>query len=335
MSSKPFPAPISGTLQLYRRTPIALPYFDTNASLPHSLVFVPGLRDTMGTLPYLPALSRVAGEHGFSLVLPQLSSNMGGYGQCTLEGDAQEMASCVAHLRQQGKSGKMVLMGHSTGCQDAIAYLLGAERARGEATRVDGAILQAPVSDREWYESQRDVVSAAEWDKMEAELEHATNLVRSGQGSKLLPRQEVVLPTQPGDAGEGNAAAMQDPAMTAYRLWSLRAKGGDDDFFSLDLSDEDITAKDEGARGFGRAVANLQAAALTAKILALIGDQDDSLPEGNADRLLERWTRLLGPTGGFEAKILQGANHQASSDEATAALAEAVSAFLAPLGTQS
>ncbi len=109
-------------LQLYQKKPVALPYFDNDVNLPHSLVFIPGLTDTLGTIPYLPRLAEVIRKHGFSLVQPQLTANMGGYGQCSLEGDAQEVAACVSHLRTTAakKDGKVVLMGHSTGAKTRL-----------------------------------------------------------------------------------------------------------------------------------------------------------------------------------------------------------------------
>ena len=67
--------------------------------------------------------------------------------------------------------------------------------------------------------------------------------------------------------------------MTAYRTWSLRAKGGHDDFFSTDLDDALITATQPGARTMGRAVYNLKASvashtAQSPHILALIGEKE-------------------------------------------------------------
>lgn len=42
---------------------------------------------------------------------------------------------------------KIILMGHSTGCQDAMQYLL----TKHHQTPIHGAILQAPCSDREAF----------------------------------------------------------------------------------------------------------------------------------------------------------------------------------------
>ena len=293
MTSQPsFPAPLTGSLQLYQKKPIALPYFDSDPDLPHSLVFVPGLTDTIGTIPYLPQLASIIRKHGFSLVQPQMTCNLGGYGLCSLEGDAQEMAACVAHLRTtpSKRSGKVVLMGHSTGCQDIVAYLLSSRRAMDPLTKIDAAVLQAPVSDREFYESQRSsAASETVGAEMDRELEHSTQLHLSGKGAQLIPRKQtegMALPTTPqdhpdqadesdnGPSNIGNASAVLSPAMTAYRMWSLNARGGDDDFFSSDLQDHQITDTSPGARTIGRAIHNLKEGSPNARLLAMIGAQE-------------------------------------------------------------
>ncbi|SPO26042.1 uncharacterized protein UTRI_02316 [Ustilago trichophora] len=346
--------PFTPANALFQKKPVALPYFDTDADLPHSLVFAPGLTDTIGTIPYLPRLADSIRNHGFSLVQPQLTCNLGGYGQCTLEGDAQEIASCVSHLRSlpAKQKGKVVLMGHSTGCQDLIAYLLSSTRAADPSTRIDGAILQAPVSDREFFELERKLAdSDAVREEMDRELQEATQLVRTGQGAALLPRKDaasISMPTDPSDppqpadsvatgsTSSGNASAVLSPAMTAYRSWSLRAKGGHDDFFSSDLEDALITATDPGSRTIGRAIKNLQAgvgpnSTITPRILALIGEKDEYVPDGVANILLQRWTELLNGTGGFQATVLKQANHQAAGQVATDHLIQTVDDFLAKL----
>lgn len=286
--SAAFPAPVQGSTQLYQSDPIALPYVDTDPNKPNSFVFVPGLGDTIASCPYMAKLARVLREYEYSLVMPQLSCNMGGWGQSSLEGDAQEIAACIAHLRSTPakKDGMVVLMGHSTGCQDSIAYLLSSQRTTDPRTRLEGAILQAPVSDRESYEHRREEASEEERVKMDEELALATQLVQEGKGARIMPSDSAYTSTPPkpidGDAysdftnGSGNSAAVLNPATTAYRFWSLYAKGGDDDFFSSDLSDSAITTDKPNSRSLGRAIRNLQAGATSGKprILALMGETE-------------------------------------------------------------
>ncbi|TKY86513.1 hypothetical protein EX895_004662 [Sporisorium graminicola] len=344
-----FPSPLAGSLQLFQGKPVELSYFDSDPQLAHSLIFLPGLTDTIGGLPYLPRLAERLRKHGFSLVQPQLTCHLGGYGQCTLEGDAQEIANCVAHLRSlpSKRKGKVVLMGHSTGCQEVIAYLLSSTRATSALTRIDGGILQAPVSDREFYEKTRNEASEQERNEMDRELQHATQLVQAGQGATLMPRKDTAtstLPTDPEDppngsassaaTESGNTTAVLSLAMTAYRTWSLKAKGGHDDFFSSDLDDALIRTNTPGSRSMGRAIKNLQAGADpetkdTPRILALIGEKDEYVPDGYQAVLLKRWTELLEATGGFQATILKDADHRADGQVATDHLLQLVDTFLA------
>ncbi len=59
------PSPLQCTLRLFQTEPISLPYFETNAQHPNKLIFIPGLTDTMGVVPYLPSLASVLnGHHG-------------------------------------------------------------------------------------------------------------------------------------------------------------------------------------------------------------------------------------------------------------------------------
>lgn len=236
--SSPIPR-LEGTLSLYQTEP-ALPFFESNASLPNKLVFVPGLTDTIGVVPYLPRLAETVAKHKYSLVQPVLGSSLGGFGTASLEGDAQEIAQLIGTLamRDDAKDGaRIVLMGHSTGCQDAMTFL-SKDRVRpdGELIKVAGAILQAPVSDREYFEAKEGGNSEAQ--KL---LAQAKDLVSKGEVSALLPRNAPAKPATENTHGRGNSATVTNPAFTAYRYASLNARGGDDDFFSSDFNDEQVS----------------------------------------------------------------------------------------------
>lgn len=116
-----------------------------------------------------------------------------GFATSSLDTDVSELSSLVIHLRSGGDT-TVVLMGHSTGSQDVIHYLL------KEAIPVDGGILQAPASDREHFSIADDEMSKAWGEK----LPLATEFVKNGRG-------QVVL-----DAG--------GLKISAYRLHSLLSK---------------------------------------------------------------------------------------------------------------
>lgn len=237
------PAPsITYALSLWSTSP-PLPLIETAPRLPHTLLFVAGLTDTFGTVPYVDQLAIAVAPLGFNVVQPQLSSSLGGFGVSSLEADAHELALVMRHLRtrsvnQKHPVSKVVVMGHSTGCQD-MAQLLAFERP---GVGVDGVILQAPVSDRDDWEYKNPPGSDARKD-----LERATVLFEKGHGDQLMERR-VELPMRapvhapvetsaPTVSYRANAEAVQQPAMSAYRFWSLYAVGGDDDFFSAGLDD--------------------------------------------------------------------------------------------------
>jgi len=74
-----------------------------------------------------------------------------------------------------------VLMGHSTGCQDTMEYVTGSDSS--ERRILDGAILQAPVSDREACESGK---TRTDFSKI---IETARQYVKEGRGDDPIPME--------------------------------------------------------------------------------------------------------------------------------------------------
>ncbi|GAA5844385.1 hypothetical protein JCM9279_006281 [Rhodotorula babjevae] len=107
-------------------------------------LFVGGLGDTLLSTPYLSKLATALEAHGWRLAQARPTSAGMGWGGRSVEQDAREIALCTEYFKQQGAD-KIVLMGCSTGCQDAIAY----HHASSDFVPPAGVVLQAPVSDRE------------------------------------------------------------------------------------------------------------------------------------------------------------------------------------------
>ena len=112
-----------------------------------TLIFLGGLFDGLSTVSYVSALaSRLTS--GWRLVEPILSSSYRQWGISSLDDDVTEIADLVRHFKKTGS--KIVLLGHSTGCQMIMHFLLNPlSRAEHGRQKVEGAILQASVSDRE------------------------------------------------------------------------------------------------------------------------------------------------------------------------------------------
>jgi pimeloyl-ACP methyl ester carboxylesterase len=120
----------------------------------NTLVFIGGLSDSFLSVPYVPLLASYINQcPDWSLMEIQLSSSGLGWGTVDLNSDAEEIAKAVEYLKNRQDTAnadqnvKIVLMGHSTGSQDVLHYLY--HHPKQQRPAVDGAILQAAVSDRE------------------------------------------------------------------------------------------------------------------------------------------------------------------------------------------
>jgi pimeloyl-ACP methyl ester carboxylesterase len=115
----------------------------------NALLYVPGLTDGLLATPYTPRLfDAVAATDDWMFVQPLLSSSYGGYGTTTLHADTEELVALLRYLRAELHVARVVLVGHSTGCQNAVHLLR--HGASDAVDMVRGIVLQAPVSDRQF-----------------------------------------------------------------------------------------------------------------------------------------------------------------------------------------
>jgi pimeloyl-ACP methyl ester carboxylesterase len=175
------------------------------------VVFIGGLTDGFLATEYLKSLAIALEKEKWSLVQFLFSSSYSGYGISSLKQDATELDQLISYLINKEDSEGVVLLGHSTGCQDIVHYM----RTNAACSRaVRAAILQAPVSDREYRATLPETA---------AMIDLASKLISEGRGSDLMPRE-----------------ANPDSPISAYRYHSLCSYMGDDDMFSSDLSDDQL-----------------------------------------------------------------------------------------------
>ncbi|GBF96132.1 hypothetical protein Rsub_08880 [Raphidocelis subcapitata] len=186
---------------------------------PRALVLVAGLTDGLMALPYVPQLEAAAEAAGYSLVQAQLSSSYQGWGVGCLDADAEEILALARHLAAELGCEGMVVMGHSTGAQDAVRFCERLQSAEGAAP-LEGIILQGPVSDREWL--------ARFHPDLLALLPEARRAVAEGRGDQIIARAPCDLGAAP---------------LCAARLVALGERLGDDDMFSTDLTPDELRAR--------------------------------------------------------------------------------------------
>ena len=237
---------------------------------PHRVhvVAVGGLTDGLLFSKWIPLLADRLADNGACLVQTLLTSSHQGWGLGSLKRDADELLLLAQCLAADHDSQGVVLVGHSTGCQDAVEYAR-RHRANSTAAPLLGAVLQAPVSDRESL-------------GMEAATPERTRLA-----------EQMVA------EGRGTDAAfiardVDGAAVSADRWLSLATLSGADDMFSSDLSDEELREKLGGLAGL--------------PTLLLLSGADECVPPSvDYPALGDRMAAAIGSSA--RAEVVEGGKH--------------------------
>jgi pimeloyl-ACP methyl ester carboxylesterase len=274
-----------GILHLYWKRLSAFEHARPLSSSPpkHTLLFVAGLGDGLLTVKYPTVLAQSL-PSDWSVVEVSLLSSYNGWGTGSLQRDVREISEAVQFFRNlRPADGKIVLMGHSTGCQDAMEYVSG----KGAANRaaIDGIILQAPVSDREGKNLSPE---------HEKSLQVAQQFKDDGKEDDVLPLSAV------------SGLVYGRAAVTAYRWLSLLVFGGDDDYFSSDLPDQKLRSS------FG-------AFKKSSPLLILWSGADEHAPSHlDSTKLMARWTEFVRQGGGIvdseRSGVVADAHHNLNGD---------------------
>jgi pimeloyl-ACP methyl ester carboxylesterase len=323
----PQPDPHPGILHRYTTRLVAFehtPYSVSTSTSPTAtatnfILWIGGLGDGLATVSYPAAIAAtIPPASRWSVVEVLLSSSYGGWRTGSLKRDADEVERCVEYFRwlqrtrveggddgekedveeKRKHKGKIVLMGHSTGCQDIMEYLIGPGTDAHPRSPVDAIILQGGVSDRE-------DTAARLGPRLDAILSHARTMIDAGHSEEILP---LDVRRQAGDD------AADEFKMSAYRAWALYAKGGDDDYFSSDIPYCELKST------FGK-IPSRGVKAVT----LLLGERDPHVPAHvDMEGLLRTWRNavLQGVGGedpdevGFscEGRVLEGATHNLNGD---------------------
>lgn len=295
----------------------------------NKLFFVAGLGDGLSTVPFIRwiisdiALATVdeggaemgKQEEEWHVVEVLTSSSYKGWGTGSVKRDAEEISKCIKYFREysekmdicnagdeveawggDGKKvkSKFVLMGHSTGSQDTLQYLMNS--AENRAPVLEGAILQAPVSDREA------IIKDTSKTAYLTSLNFAESWIKDCRGGEIVPSE--MRPTH------------EDVPVCAERWFSLAASldaitgkpQGSEDFFSSDIPDESLAAT------FGKIPPST-------KLLILFSGNDEFVPPSvDKEALVNKWKDVCeknGITVAEESGVIPGAGHSVdgASDE--------------------
>ncbi|KAF7511686.1 hypothetical protein GJ744_003849 [Endocarpon pusillum] len=261
----------------------------------NTLIFISGLGGSFVSVPYVPLLaSYIHQVPNWSLMEIQLSSSGVGWGTADLCQDVEEIGKAVEYLRGStansnadtavtSRTGKIVLMGLSTGCQDVLHYLY--HNPEQKRPPVDGAILQAAVSDREGLvmmcERDEHVQRAFE-ECLRISLESQTEDSK-GKISTLPPETTSLVGWPRGLVSCKRFLSLVSP--------SSPERPSDDDLFSSDLSDETLSKTFGAVAKSGRLTPSRLCGI---SILVTLSAEDEYTPPTvNKGALIKRWAAAL------------------------------------------
>ena len=246
----------------------------------NTLIFLGGLFDGILTVPYVQEIV-TALPSTWVLIEPVLSSSYRQFGIASLGEDVAQIAQVLEYLQQLRPNGKVVLLGHSTGSQQAMHYSIHPGSPRPQ---IDGVIFQASVSDRET------LASLLSSDDYQSACAIAQSYISEGRGEDVLPFKLTT-------------SLFQTAPMSARRWISLASPDhkGEDDYFSSDFDDQRL------GEIFG------ELAKTGKKISFLYSGSDQYVPSMiDKSKLVEKWHEHVRRTGGNVDRasgVIPGASH--------------------------
>lgn len=280
-------------------------------------------------MDYLGEIVRALDPTEWTIFNLILSSSYGGWGMGRLGKDIDEIAQTVNYIREYKTpvygAGKVVVMGHSTGSQDVMHYLNCPNPRPAHPVfdkdipgvvrpQIDGAIMQAPVSDREgilWVikcgtardspETMRELYNKAVEDARRATYEDNDSV-------------DTIVPLSvTGRIGYPPTAPVSSRRFLSLVSPDSPEKPEEDDLFSSDLSDAQLK------QTFGKVASR---GLLDQKLLVLYSGRDQSVPPWvNKEALLKRWEAAINTEGreywDHRSMVIPNASHALSdSDQA-------------------
>ncbi|KAJ3441688.1 hypothetical protein M0812_13701 [Anaeramoeba flamelloides] len=237
---------IKGEIFLY--SPYNLPAFlvRKNENCKSFIIHLHGLTEGMMSVPYLSPL--IDSLETVNLISCQFRSAHSSWGTHSLMTDCEDLDHLLCLLSSDYKAQNIILIGHSTGCQDILWWC---EHGKYHDL-VTNIVLQAPVSDRDLFrffdkqeheqqekkieeeEEEKEKVDEKE-NKKEQEVETKSEPSEDYQ-NLLLKSKQLINQKKPLEI----VNFLEKTPISAYRWYSLNSRLGDEDYFSFDLSQNEI-----------------------------------------------------------------------------------------------
>ncbi|KAL2393998.1 hypothetical protein ABEF93_001842 [Exophiala dermatitidis] len=298
----------------------------TSTAPTNVLLFVGGMYDVFRSPSYIEDLAAlfprdIPGQK-WRVMHVQLSSSGKCFGLYDLDRDVDEISIAITFIRTQithSPTSPIVLMGHSTGCQDLLHYLVSPiKTSSGDRPTISGAIFQAPVSDRE--------ALLLDMSTDPATRQSYETCLAIAESTPPEHHKTTILPLH------FSRQCMGPAPLTVSRFLSLASPGspdnpGMDDYFSSDLSDTRLLDT------FGRIglAKHLHGTSTDNKkiVLFLPSGSDEHVPPSiDKSLLLARWKRAVETDAQASlsphSKVVKNALHDISGESVDARTARLI-----------
>jgi pimeloyl-ACP methyl ester carboxylesterase len=200
------------------------------------VVLVGGLTDGLLSLPYSERLATRT-----RVVYPVFTSGLTGFGVCSLQSDALELHQLLGHPKMASFK-DITLLGHSTGCQVILHYVYSGSVIKALDRKITRIVLQGPVSDREAFLGRASAGEADDKGVIRLPIDYY-----SRDTVNHAAWRAAIWASNPKVSDEcmlgGDDSLLLGAPLKAGRVRSLLGRLGAEDYFSTDLSREEMLSK--------------------------------------------------------------------------------------------
>ena len=183
------------------------------------IILIGGLGDLLFSIKYFEYLWNKLEE--YMICIPNMRSSGNSFGNTVIWDDVEDIKEILKHILENNKINDIYLIGHSTGCQDILCLF---KKGINKQFPIKKCILQGPVSDRDYLNKDENLLKEIK------RIEKDYNILyKDWNFSQLKYSMDI-------------SKYLYDDKypLLIRRFVSLYSKLGDEDWFSFDISQEEL-----------------------------------------------------------------------------------------------